>query len=345
MEGSDQEETSGLQDAFFAACASADLQTLKRLTLAGVDVNIRDGSHQSALEIAIASCIDSMPIVEALLGAKANPNARFSSDETPLERSCSLGNASLCHLLIEHGASVLTGHPLHCVAAGSGDVATASALLEANHELLDQYNDDGVTPLYLACLSGKHALAHFLLERGAKPQRRMLSSGNTALHAAAYVSPQNGARPISDLISYGALVNATSSNGYTALHAAAFVGSVDCCSSLLRFKADPTIRSQRGYLPQDLAVSTELKGLLFPFPSMSVAPVPDQAMTPRSKARRHSVAQSNPVSPLGSTMTSSGSSPVGRVRVSRNRSISSPFLQKHRRRKDSRGSEVEEEGK
>jgi hypothetical protein len=131
----------------------------------------------------------------------------------------------------------------------------------------------------------------------------------------------------------GSVPAGISANGYCPLHVAAFGGSLECCALLLEHKADPTICSRSGLLAVDVACSDSVKDLL----KQSVATRnqrSNSASCGRLTPRRHSIAHcesSNPDELLRLTRSSGSSSsisPSQKTRVQRERSISSPFLNK-----------------
>jgi ankyrin repeat protein len=220
--------------------------------------------------------------------------------------------------------------------------------------LVNSVNGSGETALYVACLNGRSAVATALLERDADPRLTVPESKNTALHAVAFSSARFGCEIIPELLARGADVNSetfprslvtrrisaltslvgASAHGCSPLHVAAFGGSLECCALLLELKADPTIRSRSGLLAVDVACLDSVKDLLKQLVatrnqrsnSLSVG-----QLTPRRHSIAHCCDTQNPDELLG-LVRSSGSrssiSPSQKTRAQRERSVSSPFLNK-----------------
>ena len=128
-----------------------------------------------------------------------------------------------------------------------------------------------------------------------------------------------------------------SSKGYTPLHAAGVGGSIACCRQLQQAGANVEARSNAGLSVWDTAASDEVRAV-FVEPVMLVA-AHGPHLEPKLLSRRHSIAYGDDDSGTGVVMQSwstgvtsgSGSGPSSkgssrRVRVPRERSISTPFL-------------------
>ena len=101
-------------------------------------------------------------------------------------------------------------------AAKAGDLATVTALLDADEALIGVRDRDGSTLLHCAAWKGHPEVARLLLERGADItlQSENTHYGGTPLHHAAH----GNQRAVAELlIRHGADVNAPSGNGRTPL--------------------------------------------------------------------------------------------------------------------------------
>jgi hypothetical protein len=132
-------------------------------------------------------------VVERLIAAVENPNARDIDGEGPLHAAARGGHAAVIERLIVAGADPRAGDhngttPLH-LAVESSQAASVQLLLEhgADANATDWF---GRTPLHQAVLQGDRALSALLLDHGADPSVRYCRrtpaqlatrAGNTAL--------------------------------------------------------------------------------------------------------------------------------------------------------------------
>src|SRR5690606_15825590 len=126
-----------------------------------------------------------------------------------------------------------------------------AALLRDAAAELEERNNDGLTPLGIACASGNWRLARFLLERGAKTQSE---EGTPALLAAAGVE-EDDAAGVGLLLKHKARVDARDAQGRSALHEAASAGHVEIIQALLAAHADLQARDAEGRTPLLAAVA------------------------------------------------------------------------------------------
>src|SRR5690606_6886054 len=126
-----------------------------------------------------------------------------------------------------------------------------AALLRDAAAELEERNNDGLTPLGIACASGNWRLARFLLERGAKTQA---DEGTPALLAAAGVE-EDDAAGVGLLLKHKARVDARDAQGRSALHEAASAGHVEIIQALLAAHADLQARDGEGRTPLLAAVA------------------------------------------------------------------------------------------
>ena len=143
--------------------------------------------------------------------------------------------------------------PLH-QAAFNGQSEIVRSLLSTFPDMTDATNDDGETPLIIACMKGNLAVAKLLLDAGADANRSQLN-GNSPLHFAAW----SGNKFIgNDLIAAHAQADAQNGNGETPLILAAREGNNEFVSLLVEHGADVNLAdnlqhtalyyaSERGY--------------------------------------------------------------------------------------------------
>ncbi|PWK87759.1 ankyrin repeat domain-containing protein [Fulvimonas soli] len=243
----------------------------RRLLGLGADPRLRfpwrhHGVHRPLLWGAMLAT-RSLPLAEVLLQAGADPNDGvtlpllasggdtaaldflYAHGADPDQRWATDGSAALYAILqwspaaagvrwlLEHGADadpVFDGNgetPLHAVAR-HGDVPTAE-LLVARGADVSRRRADGRTPYAIAELNGHHALADWLLRRGAAaelaPVDRLVAACSRGDRAAA--AAMLAAQP--------ALRGAIRAEHYAALHRAAEQGDVPALEALLACGFDP----------------------------------------------------------------------------------------------------------
>jgi ankyrin repeat protein len=225
------------------AAVLPDLRLLRALIARGVDL----GSVHAGLTPLLAATRDSWhgrpEAVMTLLANGADPRARDQDGNTPLHH-----------------------------AARSSDPGVAALLLDAASELA-AINDEGLTPLGVACAAGNWRLARFLIERGARPE---LDGATPALLAAAG-SDEDDAAGVQLMLKHKAKVDARDARGRSALHEAALAGNVEVARALLDRGADPAAVDGEGLSPVAHAVQARhwaMVALLdpgFPLPSTTAA--------------------------------------------------------------------------
>ncbi|RYP68546.1 hypothetical protein DL769_005498 [Monosporascus sp. CRB-8-3] len=142
---------------------------------------------------------------------------------TLMELAVKNGHADLVRMLLQGGANFESRCPgdksMLCEAASRGYDSIVRLLLEAGAAI--EYASWDGTPLYLAALYRNEATARLLLEHGANPDSRALTSGSTPLQAAAYTGQQSVAQM---LIENGADVHLKNKYECTALWKATYYG-------------------------------------------------------------------------------------------------------------------------
>jgi uncharacterized protein len=128
-------------------------------------------------------------------------------------------------------------------AAAIGDVERLRAILDDDPSLVNEWSEDGFTPLHFAAFFGHPEAARLLAERGADLEARSTNEqfalDARPLHSAAAA----GEREVCEvLLDAGADVNAVQHGGYTALLEARQNGNEELAQLLLERGADPTAR-------------------------------------------------------------------------------------------------------
>lgn len=130
----------------------------------------------------------------------------------------------------------------------AGSEAAARVLLAAGAEVNCQ-DDEGVTPLMLACRRNEWQLVSLLLERGGDPALRDAGGCTALMHAANHHGPSSdGAEARQVLIKRGgqAVVNARSNGGMSSLMLACRAKNAPLVLELLEGGADPCLRDASG---------------------------------------------------------------------------------------------------
>lgn len=136
-------------------------------------------------------------------------------------------------------------------AARSGRDDMVPALLQAGVDI-ESLDPKGHSALILASYHGHATTTALLLSRGAKPDGKENSSGNTALMGVAFKGYEAMAE---HLIASGADVDRRNSVGQTAVMMAALFGHISIVDLLINAGADPTATDAAGNNASSLARS------------------------------------------------------------------------------------------
>jgi ankyrin repeat protein len=165
---------------------------------------------------------------------------------SPLMLSCYYKKPTVTDMLLKY-----TGDLTMFEAAAAGKLDLIANLVYTSPGTVNDYAEDGFTPLGLACYFGHHDVARYLVLKGADVN---LPSNNGfhvyPLHSACAGNYTQIARM---LIENGSLINIKQQAGATPLHAAAQNGNLDLLILLLENGAEVNIRMEGGKLPADLA--------------------------------------------------------------------------------------------
>ena len=185
----DQVNEHGSTPLHVAAREDKEGALVGRLLAAGAPVNAVDGSSKTPLHVAtIKAGPVSLKVLEKLLQGGADVEKTDSLRQTALHCAAFHCRGGMVRRLLAAGAVVNAAsfdgkRPLHMAANGEWAEETLKALLEAG-ATVDQPDDRGMTPLFVAVRQGFEANARLLLQAGAAPgamAHSVISGGNTPL--------------------------------------------------------------------------------------------------------------------------------------------------------------------
>jgi len=172
----------------------------------------------------------------------------FNDEVSPLMLSCYYKKPDATNILLKYLDEV---DLFEAAAAGKFDILAFQVY--NTPELIHEYNEDGFTPLALACYFGHYEAARYLIFKGAKVNQPIKGpSGITPLHLAV---AGNHLDIVRMLIEHNVQINTQHDTGITPLHYAAKNGNLEMLVVLLEEGADVSIAMEDGSLPADLALN------------------------------------------------------------------------------------------
>lgn len=141
--------------------------------------------------------------------------------------------------------------------ARNGTVAEVKELMKQNPDIINQTNDNGFSPLILACYRGNTDVADFLIENVKDVNYK--SREGTALAGLAIKYNKD---LVEHLLKKNADPNIGDETGYTPLFWAVKSGNKDLVEQLLKYKADKTKKDSMGMTPFEYALQTNNKEII-----------------------------------------------------------------------------------
>ena len=180
--------------------------------------------------------------VRAIIDHGANVNAVNNRGQTALWCACVDGHESIVNILLDAGAdpSITDKYGDSCLHAAIHGLCSTIVIQEIydHGAYVNAVNNDGATPLLLACSAAQVESIELLLTLGADPNIAD-TDGDTSILSA--IEGHCSVTTMQKLINYSAKVNATNNKGITALLRACAYRLMDVVTVLLEAGADPTI--------------------------------------------------------------------------------------------------------
>ena len=237
------------------ASLTGDIPALKKALENGASLRYYGEPRYTPLFLAILS--GELEAVRLLLEHGADPSLPSGDMVTwiffPLERAAAVGSVEMVDALLGAGADPeqkLRGTPTALIsAAGSGSIGVVERLLEAGARV-NGSNRYGTTPLMAAASSRSHEIVETLIAAGANIHSKT-NGGHTALWYAAESGDEKLVRTLIDL---GADVNAGIQNfSATPLMAAVSTSRTRIVEVLLEAGARPSSDKSTGWTPLSMA--------------------------------------------------------------------------------------------
>jgi ankyrin repeat protein len=258
--------------ALHFAAREGDVETVRLMLDAGVDINYGDVDNTSALVVAIMN--KQFTLAKFLIERGADPNTVDASGRTPLYASVdirnedwstlpnrpledSLPSLEIVKALLDRGAKV--DAPLKRPLPGRSGMDAGDTSL-----------GEGTTPLMRAARSGDHQVIRLLLAQGADT-KLTTRDGNTALLFAAGVgyrdkntrgTEADALESVKVLMAAGLDLKQTNNRGENTLHGAANRGADLIAQFLLDQGLDVNATNKQGYTPVDIALGKAVVGQL-----------------------------------------------------------------------------------
>lgn len=141
--------------------------------------------------------------------------------------------------------------------ARTGTVAEVNDLMKQNPDIINQTNENGFSPLILACYRGNIGVADFLMDK--VKDINYNSSMGTALMAVVY---KGDLQLTQKLLDNKSDINTTDSQGTTPLIFASKLGNTEMVKLLLKYHANKNIKDKQGNTAFEYAVLSKKSELI-----------------------------------------------------------------------------------
>jgi len=201
--------------------------------------------NQDLLEeyIQTGNAIDLLALLEV---NKHLATQKTSQNISPIMLCCYYKKPELAEIILKFVAEISI---FEASALGKSDIIKDT--LQQNPALINEFSEDGFTPLSLASYFGKEDITHLLLLNGADPNIPSKNGYNVyPLHSAVAANYTMIAKM---LLEAGAEINVVQMSGATPLHSAAHNGNIELLILLLEAGANVNAKMEDGKTPADKA--------------------------------------------------------------------------------------------
>ncbi|KAJ8966249.1 hypothetical protein NQ314_003664 [Rhamnusium bicolor] len=234
------------QNALHVAARSAHLTIIRILVEAGADINAVDVEERSILTLAVRQSNEEA--VRYLVKSGARVNHEEPGGVTPLRLAVWANNASVVRILLDGGARLVHSHHLVHTAVSNNNLEVVRMLVEGG-AMLNARDDQGHTPLMLACSRKNLAIARYLITHGSDVNAASHIDGKTALHICVQdVRETKSVHQLVELlVCHGADMNAPSYQG-SVLFYSIILENRSAAAALVQHGADVNLRDERAYV-------------------------------------------------------------------------------------------------
>ena len=185
--------------------------------------------------------------LNALLKVKPNLAVqRMSQNISPIMLCCYYKKPELADIILKYVPKI---NIFESAALGKSDFVSES--LREQPDLINEFSEDGFTPLCLAAHFGNEDVTRNLLLKGADPN--MPSRNGYTVYPIHSAVESNYCMVAKMLIEAGANINVAQKSGATPLHSAAQNGNIELLIILLEAGANVTAKMEDGKTPADKA--------------------------------------------------------------------------------------------
>ncbi|KAF5298435.1 hypothetical protein FQR65_LT01214 [Abscondita terminalis] len=212
----------------------------------GANLNAHDLEDCSPLSLAILYGHEEA--AELLIRKGTRLNHEESCGYTVIYRAVWNNMSNIAKALINAGAKIIQSHFLLHTAIRNNNYEMVTILHKAG-ALLNIRDEQGQTPLMLACVYKNLQISKYLLKNGAPANARNELTGLTALHICvdSIRDPKTFELFLELLLSHNADINASSFMG-NILFYAIIVGNLNAACMLIKYGADVNLREERGFV-------------------------------------------------------------------------------------------------
>lgn len=212
----------------------------------GANINSFDIDERSPLTLAVAHSKEDAARILIKRGIRLNHEE--SNGYTVLYRAVWNDLTNTVKFLIENGAKIIHSHFLLHVATKNGNLEIVKILVKAG-AIVNIRDEQGMTPLIIACSIQNLHIAKYLLKNGASANTANHITGLTPLHICVQdiTDPRQLQQFIDLLVSHNADINANSYQG-TVLFYSIILGNFPAACLLVKHGADVNLREERAYI-------------------------------------------------------------------------------------------------